>query len=309
LRLALPLAAVAACCIGLSGCVIADFGPMEAFHEDFHYTYPVQPKVRIDVESFNGAIEIEGAAGNQVEISGAKYASSEDARNAIKIDIHHTDDSVEIRAIKPSGRQGNMGAKFTLRVPRTAEVDRVTTSNGSIQVRDVARAAHLKSSNGSIKVTNVSGSVDAHTSNAAINIESLDGAATLKTSNGHIHVERIAGSLEAETSNSGIVAQMDSTPSTPIKLNTSNGPIELTMSKPPQSDIRAETRNGSITLHLPSGTNGKVTADTSNSTVSCDFDVNGDNSKGHLHGAIGSGGHNIELNTSNGHIRIAKGVQ
>jgi len=72
LRLALPLAAIAACCIGLSGCVIADFGPMEAFHEDFHYTYPVQPKVRIDVEASTAPSRSKAAPRNQVEISGTK---------------------------------------------------------------------------------------------------------------------------------------------------------------------------------------------------------------------------------------------
>ena len=81
------------------------------------------------------------------------------------------------------------------------------------------------------------------------------------------------------------------------------------MEKAPQSDIRATTRNGAITVHLPAGTNAKVTADTSNSSVSCDFDVNGDNDKGHLKGTIGTGGHEIELNTRNGKIRIVKGVE
>jgi DUF4097 and DUF4098 domain-containing protein YvlB len=299
-----------AVCIGLSGCVVGDFGPADRFHEDFHYTYPVDAKARIDAESFDGPIEIEGWDRNEVEISGSKYASSEETRNAIKIDVHHTPDSVEIRAIRPSSHQGNMGAKLTLRVPRTAEVDRVTTSNGEIRIQDVGRAAHLKSSNGSIRITGVHGEVDAHTSNASIDAESLDGAATLKTSNGRIHAEKIAGSLEAETSNGGIVARLDSSPSTPVKMITSNGSIDLTMDKSPQSDIRAQTKNSSITIHLPADASAKVSADTSNDSVSCDFAVTGgENEKGHLKGNIGAGGHTIELTTSNGRIRIAKGVE
>jgi DUF4097 and DUF4098 domain-containing protein YvlB len=301
--------AVTVVCIGLSGCIVGYQGPMDQYHEDFHYTYQVNPKARIDAESFNGNIEITGWDRNEVEISGSKYASTEGLRNAIRIDVHNTPDSVEIRAIRPSDLSGGMGAKFTLHVPRSAEVDRVTTSNGPIHVEDVSRAGHLKSSNGQIKITGVHGEVEAHTTNGPIDAESLDGGVTLKTSNGHIHADRISGSFEAETSNASIVARFDTSPSTPIKTITSNGSIEVTMEKAPLSDIRAATRNSPITIHLPAETSAKITADTSNSSVTCDFDVaGGESSKSHLKGNIGSGGHTIELTTSNGHIRIAKGT-
>jgi hypothetical protein len=304
MRIALATAAL----IGFSGCDAGDFGPMDRYPKDFQYIYPVHPNVRIDAESFNGAIEIEGWDRNDVEISGVKSASTEEARDAIKIDVHNTPDSVEIRAIKPSIQHANMGVKITMHVPRSAELDRITTTNAQIQVQDVSRAAHLKSSNGSIRVTGVHGEVEAHTSNAAIEAESLDGAVVLKTSNGHIRADKITGSFEAETSNNAITARLAASPSTPVKLISSNGSIDLTMEKAPQSDIHAETKNNSITLHLPANTGAKLTADTSNSSVTSDFDVAGENEKGHLRGTIGAGGHAIELITSNGHIRIAKGA-
>jgi DUF4097 and DUF4098 domain-containing protein YvlB len=307
MRVTLAIAAAAVATLGLSGCIIGDFGPMDRYHTDLHYSYQVQPKARIDAESFNGAIEIEGWDRDEVEISGVKSGSSEEARDAIKIDVHNTPDSVEIRAIKPSIQSGNTGAKFTLHVPRNAEVDRVTTSNASIKITDVGRAAHLKSSNGSITVTGIHGEVNARTSNAGINAESVDGALSLKTSNGRIYADRVSGSLEAETSNNAIVARLAASPSTPVKLTTSNGSIDLTMDKAPQSDIRAETRNNSITVHLPPDTAAKISADTSNSSITSDFDLTGDNEKSHMSGTIGGGGHNIELSTRNGHIRIVKG--
>jgi DUF4097 and DUF4098 domain-containing protein YvlB len=309
MRFALAAVGIGAVAVGLTGCVVADLGPADRFHEDFHYTFPVGQNARIDAESFNGAIEIESWDRADVDITGTKFASTESGRDAIKIDVHHTEDSVEVRAIRPSDRPESMGARITLRVPRSANVDRVITSNGPIRVEDVSRAEHLKSSNGAIKISGAHGAVEARTSNAAIDVEGLDGAAVLKTSNGHIHADGIAGALEAETSNSAITARFAAAPAMPLKLQTSNGAIDLTMEKPPQSDIRAETRNGAITVHLPAATAAKVTADTSNSSISCDFDVNGENEKGHLKGTIGAGGHEIELNTRNGKIRIVKGVE
>jgi DUF4097 and DUF4098 domain-containing protein YvlB len=309
MRILLGTLGVAAATAGLSGCVmIGDIGPMDRYHSDFHYSYQVQPKVRIDAESFNGAIEIDGWDRNEVEISGVKSASTEAARDAIKIDIHNTPDSVEVRAVKPPNQQNSMGAKFTIHVPRGAELDRITTSNGPIKVSDVNRAAHLRTSNGGINLAGVRGEVTAQTSNGPIDAEAIKGAVVLKSSNGHIHADRIDGSFEAETSNSGIVARLSSSPSTTVKLNTSNGAIDLTMEKPPQSDVRAETRNGPITVHLPSDTSAKLSAGTSNSGIDSEFEVTGDRDRHHLTGTIGSGGHAIELNTSNARIRIRKGA-
>ncbi|HVW83376.1 MAG TPA: DUF4097 family beta strand repeat-containing protein, partial [Bryobacteraceae bacterium] len=221
----------------LSGCFVADFGSSDRYQTDFHYTWDLQPTARVEAESFDGAIEVEGWDENRVEITGVKYGSTESLRDAVKIDVRHSPDSVQIRAVKPSIHAGGAGARFTIHVPRQAIVDRVTTSNGSIRVHDVARAAHLKSSNGSIKVENVNGDLDAHTSNSSIDADGVRGSVALRTSNGRIHAENIDGQCEAQTTNSSIAVRMDSAVTSPLKLTTSNGSIDLTLTKPPKSDV------------------------------------------------------------------------
>ncbi len=271
----------------LSGCIIDDFDNSDRYQSDFHYTWDMQPDGRVNAESFNGSIEVTGWDQNKVEIIGTKFASTEQLRDAIKIDVQNTPGSVDIRAVKPSGRIGGMGARFTMHVPRNARLDRITSSNGAIRVHDVASAAHVLGSNGSIKVGNVGGDVDAHTSNGAIEAESIRGRATLRTSNGGIRAENVDGAFDAETS---------------------NGAIELTAMKAPKDNIRAHTSNGGITLHLPSATAARLIANTSNSSVSSEFDVSGrsENRKNRLEGTIGAGGPTIELNSSNGRIRVLR---
>jgi hypothetical protein len=299
----------------LTGCEFGDMAPSDRYQSDFHYTYEIQPTGRINAESFNGAIDISGWDRNKVEITGAKYGSTEELRDAIRIEVHNTPDMVEIRAVKPSSmRMGNMGARFTLHVPRKAMLDRITTSNGPVKVRDVGSAAHLRSSNGSIDVTNVTGDVDAHTSNGSVEADTIGGAATLKTSNGRIRAEDVNGALEAETSNNSITARLDSAPAATTKLVTSNGSVDLTMGSAPKGDIRVETRNNGIKLHLPANAAAHVVADTSNGSVSSDFSMasktDGDDQKKrqkHVDGLIGAGGPMIELSTSNGSIHILKG--
>ena len=295
----------------LSGCIIGDFGTSERYQADFHYTYDLQPGARVNVETFNGAIEITGWDQDKVEINGTKNASTQDGLNDIRIDINHAPGSIDIRTVKPSARMGGFGARYTIHVPRTALLDRITSSNGGIRVNGIQSAAHLRTSNGSIRVENVAGDVEARTSNSAIELDTVKGNVTMKTSNGRIHAENISGNCDAETNNNSISVRLDNSPDAPVRLTTSNGSIDLTMTKQPKNDIRAETRNSSITLHLPANVAARVTADTSNSSISSDFDVTaqlrGEGSKNHLDGMLGSGGPSISLNTSNGHIRIVKG--
>lgn len=296
----------------LSGCIIGDgdfsFGPSDRYQTDFHHTYDVSPDAHLSLESFNGPVEIAGWDENRIEISGTKYGSTERLRDDLRIDIHNTQSSVEIRTVRPYARTGGMGARYTIHVPRNAQLDRITTSNGSLRIRDVASADHLKSSNGSIRVENVSGNVEAHTSNASVEADSIRGNANLKSSNGRIRAENIGGSCDAETSNNSIKVQLQNAPSLPLRMITSNGSIELSMDKAPKNDVRAETRNGGITLRLPASTSARLTADTTNSSISSDFSVHGDEERKHVEGNIGEGGPHIDLNSKNGKIRIVKGA-
>src|SRR5690349_16518405 len=133
MRVRLMTPAIAAGLLSLSGCYIEGFtGPRVS--RDFHYSYPLSANGRVSVEAFNGSVEISGWDQNTVDISGTKYAHSEQALDDIDIKLDHAPASVSVRAQRPSMTHGNFGVKFVLKVPRNAIVDRITTSNGSIRV-------------------------------------------------------------------------------------------------------------------------------------------------------------------------------
>jgi DUF4097 and DUF4098 domain-containing protein YvlB len=136
----------------------------------------------------------------------------------------------------------------------------------------------------------------------------LSGSAVLRTSNGRIHGDGIRGSLEARTSNSSIdltVAEAD--PAHPIILNSSNGSITLHLSTWKNNEIRANTSNSSINLRLPESLDARIHASTSNGSINTDYEVTTSHfSKTLLEGKIGNGGPLIDLQTSNGSIRVAK---
>jgi len=297
--------------LGFVGCDIddLDIGGSERYTQDFHYSYALQPGGRLSVDNSNGSIEISGWDQDTIDISGTKYARTPELRDALKIEIDHTADTIHIRTVRPSDRRGSMGAKYIIKVPRRTQLERIASSNGSIHTVDVEGPARLKTSNGPVRAENLHGSLDVQTSNGSIDVQNLEGSASLHTSNGRVHAEDVRGSLEADTSNGGIhVRLVKPEAGRPVKLETSNGPIELTMEAVNQNEIHASTSNGGITVHLPGGIGANLAAHASNSSISTEFEVatQGTLDKHHLEGKIGAGGPAIELTTSNGSIRLMK---
>jgi DUF4097 and DUF4098 domain-containing protein YvlB len=306
-KLLLPI--LAAALLGLAACDFEDFGGFDRYRQDFHYTYPLKSSGRLLVETFNGSVEVSGWDQPTVDISGAKYAATQQAADALKVAIDNSPDSVSIRVTRPSDRRGNMGARFVIKIPRAAFVDRIFTSNGAIRTQDGNGPARLRTSNAEIRVQALHGGLDAQTSNSSVELMDVDGDAKIHTSNGHIRTQGLRGALEASTSNSSINARLEQVPAgRPVRLETSNSSVELSLPANFANDIRVSTSNSGITLHMPYQVNAHVTARTTNSSISSDFEVRmqGEFSKNRLEGVIGNGGPLIDLSTSNGSIRLLK---
>ncbi|MBM3728626.1 MAG: hypothetical protein FJW40_24775 [Acidobacteria bacterium] len=263
---------------------------------------------RVEVEGFNGSVEITGWDREEVEVSGTKYASSEDRLKEIKVDVAGGGDSLRIVTTRPANRRGGAGVKFILRVPRKVTLERISSSNGPMRVEGIEGSARLKTSNGSLRLAALTGDVDATTSNGGIEATQLKGNAVFSTSNGGVRAE-VSGYVEANTSNGPIrVRLMEPGSSRPLRFTTSNGPVELTLEKLKGNDIRAESSNGPIVVRMPASAEAQVRAHTSNSSVTSEFDVKlrGNQSKHSLEGNIGSGGPLLDLSTSNGSIKLLK---
>ncbi len=293
-----------------AGCEDFEWGDMNRYHEDFQYSYDVKPGVHLYVENLNGSVEITGWEKNSVQVTGTKHASEEATLKALKIDIVNSPDSIRIRTIGPSGHRGGYGAKYVIRLPQSAVIEQVDSSNGGVRLESIDGTARVRTSNGSIKAYRVAGPVELRTSNSSVEVADIPGGAVLSTSNGGIRAESVKGILDASTTNSAInVTLNDPDPQKPVKLQSSNGSIELTMNGFKDNDIRVSTSNSAITLRLPSSAHGMLRAHTSNSSVNCDFDLTvkgGQLNKSWVEGQIGSGGPVLDLSTSNGSIRVQR---
>ncbi len=184
------------------------------YHEDFHYSYPQTAGGRLIVDNFNGSVEITGWDQNTVDISGAKYASTQDLLNAIKIEVSSAGNAVQVKSVRPGGvHMGSLGAKYTIRVPRRTTLESVASSNGSVRVEDVEGEIHLTASNGSVHLAASEAGQAIHlaTSNGPIDLE-LDSPRSndvvAKTSNGSVTLrmpEGAGAALHAATSSTGSI--------------------------------------------------------------------------------------------------------
>jgi len=286
-------------------------GDSQRFKEDFHNTYPLKAGGRVTVDNRNGSVEITGWEKDVVDVVATKYAATESLLKDTRIEVVASADSVDIRTIVPSGLRGNMGAKYIIRVPQKALLDRINSSNGSVRVESLEGPARLRTSNGAVRVSRVNGLVDAYTSNGSVEVNDQSGGLTIRTTNGGVRVDNVRGAFEASTSNGSIHARLnDPAPGRPVKLESSNGSIELTMEQVRDNNVRISTSNSSIQLRVPSSAAAQLRAHTSNSSISTDFEVNvkaGEISKSRLEGTInGPGGPVFDLSTSNGNIKVLK---
>src|SRR5947209_3985684 len=128
-----------------------DFGNSQRFKEDFHMSYELKPGGRFALETMNGSVEISSWEKNTVDIVGTKYASEEAALKAIRIDVVNSPESVYVRTMKPSGFR-NVGARYIVRVPKSVELDNVTSSNGPVRIDNVDGNGRVRTSNGSIRL-------------------------------------------------------------------------------------------------------------------------------------------------------------
>jgi len=135
---------------------------------------------------------------------------------------------------------------------------------------------------------------------AGVSLEKID------VVNSNVHITGVKGALNIDTVNGSIDAKDLSGPG---KFDTVNGSITVAYSTLPAhaDEISLDTVNGSCTLKLPASAGFTLDADTVNGHVSCDFPITLAKSGKHdLRGTVGTGGPNVELDSVNGSLTVAK---
>src|SRR5215813_10947055 len=100
----------------------------EAAVEEFHQTYPLDAKGRIELENINGAVHITAWDQNQVKVDAIKRARDKKALDDAEIRVQAHNGSISIatryREENDWGTHRNPASvEYTLSVPRSARLD------------------------------------------------------------------------------------------------------------------------------------------------------------------------------------------
>ena len=262
------------------------YGEAELSGERREDTFRVEDVPTLEVENFNGRVEIVG--------------DSEDESVRVTAIIRHPDlvnysvvqegNRVAVRTT-PGGKRSflgwrflNRGAHIRISTPRESKVE-VHNSNGRATMRGIEGGGILRTSNGRIEIEDLTGEFRMTTSNSRIEAERVEGEYKLESSNGRIRVRDGKGTFDVETSNGNIRFAGEILPHGESRLATSNGSIQAALMGEPSLRLSARTSNGSITCQR------KV-------------EIQGDWKKRQLDGVIGGGEGELTLKSSNGSIMI-----
>ena len=128
--------------------------------------------------------------------------------------------------------------------------------------------------------------LDAHTVNGGIELSGLKGRINAETTNGGIKARDVSGSIEASTTNGGVDVELAELAESGVKLGCTNGGIELRLPSDSKATISARVTNGGIdTAGLP-------------------IETTGESNRRRLDGRLNGGGARVNIEGTNGGIRI-----
>lgn len=187
--------------------------------EDFNKSFNLNSHGTISLENVNGSVVIKTWNEPRVEVHAIKSGPSQEKLNLVKIDINSQPDQLKIDTVYPKEiRNVNVVVKYEITVPKTVNLSKIETVNGSVEI------------------TGIEGYIKTQTVNGSINI----------TGGNTVFAETVNGSIKAKLS--------DFSTNEKAKFETVNGSINLYLSNSINADLEAETVNGKITADVPIAT-------------------------------------------------------
>lgn len=125
------------------------------------------------------------------------------------------------------------------------------------------------------------------------------------TVNGGIELTGLKGRVNAETTNGGIKGH---DLSGQLDASTTNGGVEIELANVSESGVKLGCTNGGIELRLPASAKATISARVTNGGISTDglqLEHTGEATRRRLDGRLNGGGPRIEIEGTNGGIRIS----
>lgn len=219
-------------------------------------TYDVADGTRLGVDNRNGSVTVRSDDVDAVEVDVTVSGRTVAAIDGTTVAAEETDDVILLQtSFGDDVDASKVSVSLTVRCPDGVRVGRVRTTNGSVEVTDVAGDATVESSNGSVTAENVAGSVALGTSNGNVRAEGIDGLRGAKTENADVVVDvpALSGDTEIRTSNGSVDAALAPDLDAALTVATDHGSIDvegLDLSSAETSETRVSGTLGDGTHEL-----------------------------------------------------------
>src|SRR5262249_5066269 len=186
----------------------------------WHKTYQLDPKGRVEISNVNGKIEVEPSSGNTVDVDATRKARGVSPEAA----------KAELERVTIVEDVSNGRIRIETKVPRSSGFGFLT---GSVQVEYRVKVP----AGADVKFTTVNGGVE---------VNGLEGRIVAETTNGGVTARSVAGQLEASTTNGGLDIDLLRMPEGGVKLECTNGGIKVRLPRDAKASVSARIVNGGI---------------------------------------------------------------
>ncbi|HXG86805.1 MAG TPA: DUF4097 family beta strand repeat-containing protein [Vicinamibacterales bacterium] len=264
--------------------------------------YKVGAMPELQLDTFEGSIEVHSWDRAEVEIEIEKRAMEQGLVDEIKVSAEQQGDTIIVKVTGPPARDFDgvqIGASFS--------------PSARLRVA-IPRNSHLtaRSGEGSITVEDINGKINLTTADGSVRASRLGGEIMVRSGDGSIRIDRAEGKLDLETEDGSIT--LEAKPSV-LRARTSDGSMrmEIEPDSAMSADWDLQTADGSVTLTLPTTFNGELDAETRDgvvratySGVKAELRPDGDREERRriLKATLGSGGRTIRIRSGDGRIRI-----
>ena len=240
--------------------------------DEWQHSYPVTGKPQIVVDANDGDVEVAMASSQEVAVRVISHGWK--VNDDLKITGSQSGNRVEIklhRSDKVCFGFCLQSIKVEIQVPRESDLD-LHSGDGNLRVDDVRGNFQLQTNDGDIRIRGAEGLLRANTHDGNLDVEGRFEMLNLRTGDGNIDAHVSAAQ----------------TPQPGWALRTGDGNIRLALPDNFAADIDARTGDGSVKVDFP------ITS-------------SGTNRESDVRGKINGGGISIELQTSDGDVRVEKG--
>ena len=241
--------------------------------EQLDWTFDGAGVAKIDAQTVNGSISLEGSDRAQVTVRAwkevrGKGSVAEEFSQEVEVYAEQVGGELRIHNEHPKPPKGvSVVVRYEIETPRTVDVN-LRTVNDKIQISGIDGAIDATTVNGSIKLEGETGPIHAHTTNGEIKTE----------------VGLLINDAKFSTINRSITVKVHEGVA-PVTATTTNGTIDLTLPADFAGHLDAKTSNGRVHSDFPIPVVGKI--------------------KNRLEGKIGEGGEAlVKLRSLNGGIHL-----